>query len=861
MRLVSFVAVLAAARLAHAEVPERIQGRADAPDGDATDITRLTLGDGIVVSHRGVTAAFSVDPDIVEVSARAGQVTLEARGVGSTTISLVTPTEIVSLQVTVVAPASSLATALEVRAPRRWTLWQGQYESSTARVTNSLEMVDGNDHRTLRAYAVNVVRLDEDSSQDDDARTSLPALALEWRTKRHEVVLFDKTIEQSPLTLDGTIVRGAHLRTGGLQLHAGITSPVLYQNVFLSKQGEVVLGASYEMRAGRSSLTPNVYAYPSAPQTGGTDGTMASLLYRYRSPRDRLQLAVEAGWGGVFGAAGELGYQGPRHRAWIKARYQPRGFAALGIGRPLGSMFDAMWAGQPTKRLSMTAATTAARYQHGDQAQDVATATTEARVSLTRRLATSAGVSVGRFANQADPEPIYSLTLPLGLHVDGAHGGVSGTYRYQRNTARDLGGHGGRLSARAHAGAFYASAFVDAQQEAASVELVLKEEPALAQLLSDMGLTASTPDELARVLRENAILSQLGYADGATLELDPWRVQAGADLAYLTRDKTNQQLRLRLLVNRTQTITDREETVSATLSYGRRIADGVDATGMMSWWSRAGEMTMAPDAWSVAAGLRVRLDSVPRLGSPSVRELSGVVVSEDDEPLAGVAVRLDRSRTATTDAQGRFRFASVTGGAHDVEADLPDDSYFISASRVSASAGDPVRFVLARAAARVTGTIVDDAGNPVGGIAVELRSATSTRRVTASATGQLRFAVPSGEYVLAPIAETVPAGYDATQLVSQTVHVQSSEPTQVVLVLPANRSIAGRVHSMFGEQPAEVRLVELGRIATIDAAGRYVFRGLPPGTHTIEAIVDGVIRRRVVQLPAQPTSLRDVDFP
>ena len=76
----------------------------------------------------------------------------------------------------------------------------------------------------------------------------------------------------------------------------------------------------------------------------------------------------------------------------------------------------------------------------------------------------------------------------------------------------------------------------------------------LAQYLDELGLTASSPDELARLLRENAILEQLGYGEGATLQLAPWRAQAGAELALTGRGKAKQQLRVRALVDRTQAV-------------------------------------------------------------------------------------------------------------------------------------------------------------------------------------------------------------------------------------------------------------------------------------------------------------------
>jgi hypothetical protein len=783
----SLVASAAAAAQAQPLALSARTNAVDDPDGiDAVDLTRLTLRDSVVVTHAGATAAFSVDPAIVEVSAKAGQVTILARGVGTTTISIVTARDIVPLTLTVVAPAPWLPTGTVAAPSRTYAVLQSDYESSSARLTTSVEVADGNSRRTLRAYAVNVTRLDDSGADDFDARTSMPAMAVEWKSRDREVVLLDKWIDHSQLTLDGTTVRGGHLRLGGLELHAGVTSPVLYQNVFLSRQAETVLGASYELGLGRSSLTPSVYAYPSPPQTGGTDGAMGSLLYRYHSRDDRLQLRSELGWGGVFGAAGELSYQDPINRAWISARHQPRGFAALGIGRPLGSMLDAMYTGQPSPRLTVGASLNAARYQTAMTEQDVATAMIENRIKVAGPLSVSASISSGQFSGVGMTESVRSITVPLGLHLDGTRAGLSALYRYQTNSARNLGGHGGRLSGRVNGGAFRASAFVDVQQEAATVALVLREEPVLAQLLEELGLTAASSDDLARLLRENATLAQLGYTSGAQLDFNPWRAQAGADAAWISKAKTREQLRLRVLASQTQTVTSLKETVNASLAYSRRLGTGVDATAMVSWWSHDGA-TAQPDVWSVAAGLRVRLERTPRHARPS---------------------------RPTVDAR------AVTTG-------------------------------------RLIGTVRDDAGTPMAHIAFELIGRGARQTVTSDSSGRFRVDAAPGDYALSALTDSVPAGYDPSSVGGASVHLEPNAPSTTELVIRAERSVAGTVHARVSA--SRLRIVELDREGTLDSSGRFVFRGLPPGTFTIEVVVDGSIETRTVVVPAGPVSIRAVD--
>jgi hypothetical protein len=828
---------------------------------DVEDTMVLELREEIRVNVPGATGAFSVDPTVAEVSAESGRLLVIARGVGTTTISVITATDVVVIPLRVAPLPPHDVVAQTQAASRTWTLWQSNYESSSARLMNSVEMVDGGEQRTWRAYALNALELAERPAGDRDERSSMPALALEWRTPQAELVAFDKLIEHSALTLDGMTVRGGHVRVGGLDLHAGVTSPVLYQDVFLSTRRETVLGASYEVVRGSSSLTPSVYGYPSAPQTGGTRGAVGSLMYRYRSPEDHLQLRSELGWGGELGAAADLTYQDSTQRAWINARHEPRGFAAIGGNRPLGSIIDAVWTRESQKLLDINLAGTAAHYQTGPIDQDVATTTAELRFRLPRRLVASAGASVGRFRSEP-ADAIYSISAPAGLHYEGKQFGMSAIYRYQANSARNRGGHGGRLAIRGTRDALRLSGFVDVQQEAATVELILKDQPVLAKLLNDLGLTASTPDDLARLLRENSALAQLGYADSATLNFNPWRAQANAELAWMPNDAAKRQLRLRVLLDRTQTVGKQQDTLSAGLSYQQRFGSAIEASAQLSWWARDELMTARTDTWSIAAALSVRIDRVPSLRARGSRVIDGVIVDPNDgqTPVAGVTVRLDGTRAAVTDRAGHFSFADVEGGDHDVAADAPANSYFVSPQRVTTRAGGSVQFHVARLHTSVSGTFRDDVGAGIMGVTIVFRSSTMSVPVTTDSNGAFRVALPAGDYVVEPQLASFPMGYDASALAASPLRVLADSPVRLRFRAPALRSLAGTIHVVAG-QTATIKIVENGLVGVVDDQGRYVFRDLAPDRYTVEATIDGRHMRRVVDVPAGPASIREIDFP
>jgi hypothetical protein len=160
----------------------------------------------------------------------------------------------------------------------------------------------------------------------------------------------------------------------------------------------------------------------------------------------------------------------------------------------------------------------------------------------------------------------------------------------------------------------------------------------------------------------------------------------------------------------------------------------------------------------------------------------------------------------------------------------------------------------------VSGYVRDDAGNGLAGVSLVLHSAAGAHTATTDSSGKFHFSGESGDCELGVVAESIPAGYDTSALAPQVFHLDTEEPAHVDIAVTANRSIAGTVRSAPGAD-ATVTLLELQRNGTVDAAGRYVFRGLPPGTYTVQLSVGGKVIQRVVTMPAAPTTIRDIDFP
>jgi len=455
----------------------------------------------------------------------------------------------------------------------------------------------------------------------------------------------------------------------------------------------------------------------------------------------------------------------------------------------------------------------------------------------------------------------------VGLAYEGGRTGASALYRYQESTGTNRGGSGGRLALRGGGSRLRGSVFVDAQREAPTVDFTLREEPRLQRLLAEQGLTAQTPEDVARLLSLYAPLEGQGYLQGVSVNVHPWRVQAGGDLALLLQKDGRQQLRAHLIVDETRTVARRRATTLASVSYAQRVAGAEVVAGYT--WSSSDIDGWVNQGSSFQISLRKRFDGVPRLPGLSGGAITGRVFADEDAtgmatgkpPRAGTQVRLDGSRLALTDANGRFRFDGVSAGPHSVEAILPsaEDTFFTTPSAAVARPGTPVAFGLSRTPARLTGFVRDDAGRPMGGVAVRLEGETRKAAAITDSSGRFMVATAEGDYIATLSGESIPAGYDAASVHPTPVHLRRGEAERLLFVVNAHRAVSGRVLGS-GVSNLQVRLVELGRTVAIGSDGGYTFRNLKPGRHTVAVTADGRALEREVLVPEGPALIRDVDL-
>lgn len=807
----------------------------------AADVT-VTAGEGRQLLVPGVTAAYAVDGSIAEASSHSGVVTISGKSAGTTRVVIVTMEETRTIDVVVVARVASTPIA-ETKAAAAAV--ETRYTSSTRQATTTIDVAGGDEERRTEVHVMSV----------NQPRTSFPSASYSIVTPARRITFFDRPVDNSPLTLSRTSLRGIHLESDTWRIHAGYTGAAFYDGLVLPAQRELVFGASYVYRVSPVlRLMPSVFLYPSRSVAEDRRGAVASLLADYGNDdalRVRGEVGVSRGLGGAFQLSMDRGGQLLR----ADVRYEPRRFAGAGPSDLHGFYSDVSWSGRLGDRVSSIVDVSANHFILPHFEQRSVTSNAEVRYRATKTLSILGGANYGDFeAVVPRGASTRSFVIPAGMSLDFIHGGVTALARFGDSSSSSS-THGFRFSGRLSGGGFFATAYIDRQSEAPTLQLIFRERPDLALALEQLGLTAESPQDIARLLRDNAPLFNLGFIEGATVDLSLLRTQAGLELAWLSNSSARHQLRLRFIHDRAERVAFATTSNIATLSYSRRITGTADVQASLSvWTTKIGAAASTRDR-SVDVGIRRRFDELPSLGGGTI---SGIVFTDeemngartaDSRGLDGVEVRLDGARSSTTDTRGRYAFSGVSKGMHRVAAQLPSpSSYFTTASNTEAAAGENVDFGIANTPARLIGSIVSDAGLGVGGVVVALTR--GERRITATSgmDGHFSIAAPPGEWRVAIDRDSLPSVYTLSED-NHVIALDRGAPNTVNFSVTALRSIAGHVTS-----PGEVEIVELGRRVTTDAEGNFLFRSMPAGTFTVRS---GNASSRIA-LSKEPINVKDV---
>lgn len=807
---------------------------------------QITARQPVTLDAGGALAAFAVDASMVDVAIQGGRVVLLGRRAGETVVTVVLASGVESFRVRV-EPAPLLLSSSALLQEAQGGFVETRYDSALRRFTGVLDGRGRAGEYDVRVFAEAV---HQRSPAPGDTTLALPAASVEITRGSRSVVLLDQYVQESPLTLDGVVLRGVHVREGDTTFHAGLAawSPL---EGFLAADGERAATASHTFRTGGLRVTPRAAWFPDS--RGGSKG-MAAVTLEFGTDTDALRVRADAGFGGAPAAAVDVDYRTPQRQVWLRAQARPPEAAALRTARPPGRHADAAWTEVLDADTSVSAAASASQLElPGLPDVRSASARAELRRQLGEHWSATAFASGGAY-RAGDAEPLRRGTAGAGVAWDTSEWGANAQYRYQ--VAGGTGGHGGRVSVRASSAGWRASGFLDVQQQAPTLDLVLQDRDQVARTLASLGIAAAQPEDILRALRDNAGLIAGHNLSIGPVRLNPLRAQAGIDLSWRGDGPAKPLLGLRLLRDRVDGVVGARSSLLATLHASWRIGERTELGVAATRWSTGRQGQDKAGDTGVQVTLRTYFDR-PLIAPGAGEPIAGQVLRERDdgtrEPLADVEVVLDRNRRTRTDAQGRYAFERAGAGSHSVEAVLPKDesAYFTTPSVLARDAGGKADFAIAFSGVRLSGVVLNDAGLPVAGVTVQAEGIPGASAVS-DTSGAYRLTVPAGEVRVVVVAETLPAGHDLRALAARTRTVAKGEPATVNFSVRALRSIEGVAPGRPGQL---VTAVEAGRSATTDAEGRFVLRRLPAGPLTL-VVGEAANTTQVVEMPSGPGVVR-----
>jgi len=831
----------------------------------------------------GATAAYSLDPNIADATASNGVLEIVGKAPGSTNIVVVTSAGAQTLAVTVPVPPPVLPPGFEPP-ERQGTGESGTYEfrynSDPSQITNSIELKRTQGQSFTRMQVINANLF---SSSGSTSAIGFPFLAYEISRPDRDITFIDRNVLNSPLTLDGFLVRGFHMRQGPWEFHGGFTSIATFQGLFLATDREYTAGVTRVFRIDDvNSLEANAYYFqnPDSQRAFAGNGAVGSMVYR-RKLSDKGNFLTELGMSHGFGFATRASYDDQRNHLMGNFRIQSRNFASLAVNNQHGTFSDLNASRKLNERLYASLDLNQSNYNLPTLSQTTFTTSGLLNFKLNHNFSVNGGGAFAAFHSQVPAGPrVSTVNLPAGIDYSTRHFGAGFQYQRTLNIEGGGGGNDYAVNARASAGAFQFSGFYRHDVQVPTLAAIFSAIPGLQDALDRAGIVASTPEQLADLLRNTALLQLLGFTNAFFVNLAPSRNDLNATMSWISRSQNRRKVDLSYFDSDTELLQGSHFTLkTATVSYSQRLKTNNDIVGSAAMVQTTNNgVTSTHPLFSIS--IQHRFFSVPALLLPGRHGMiQGHVFRDDDlagaysdqsPALGGIEVRLDETRITHTDASGFYSFHHVPFGVHRVEAKFQSDQpfFFTTDSPATVDMNATADFGINFAKGQIFGFLLNDAGTGINGITVELKGEKFTRRGQTGVNGKFAFTgLAPGNYSVTTLADSYPPGYALQDLAAQTVEVQSGRPASTQFTVTALRSIAGRVlvydKATLQTVPlagAVVRLKEVSLQTKTGANGAYIFRNLAAGTYTVAIENDGKETTRTVVVPAGPVSIRDVDL-
>src|SRR5262249_33470703 len=153
--------------------------------------------------------------------------------------------------------------------------------------------------------------------------------------------------------------------------------------------------------------------------------------------------------------------------------------------------------------------------------QNIFTSNLSLTYRITGNISLISGTALSRFQSKLPlASAIKTLNLPLGVDFSSQRFGAG--FQYQ-STTNFNGSHGNDFGAnlRGSLRQLQFSAFFRRNVQVPTVEAIFAQLPGLQDLIERSGIIAATPDQIAQLLRNTALLTTLGFSDALTVNLSP----------------------------------------------------------------------------------------------------------------------------------------------------------------------------------------------------------------------------------------------------------------------------------------------------------------------------------------------------
>ncbi|QOY86573.1 carboxypeptidase regulatory-like domain-containing protein [Paludibaculum fermentans] len=836
----------------------------------------------ITISVAGVTAAYSLDSTYAEATTENGLVIVSGRIAGATHVMVVTASGAQAFEILVInapaKPRTDPLNPLNINSGIEDGYSESRYASSPSQFQSTLDLSRRQGDTTTHLHLVGTRQLGSLSSDQD--RTALSSASYQISTARRDVTLLDQYVQESPLGIAGSIVRGIHIRQDGWLLHAGYTSVASFEGLFLPTRAEGVVEVGYRRPlTEHSSLTAsfNHFSVPSTDMVGRT-GSVGVATYDYSSG-ETLRVSADVGLSRGVGASARLDYRGDRDSVRGSFRYAPSTFASLGANNIKGFHSDLSWTRKLVGKLSSEVTLYSNRLALPGLQQTTMTASAKLQYLIGGHWSVFGGATGSTYKTAIPPRPpVSNVSAPAGLSFSSRHFGAQGQYQFSEVSKQDAGGHQFRASVRGGAGAISVSAFAERQTHAPTLSFLLDQAHGLRQAIELLGIQATTIEQVDSLLRDSAYLFAAGYIQGATVNIAPVRSQVGGTLAWNGRGR-KPQVSYNFLYNDNQDLLgSTRSTIHSVVCTQRIGAEELSVSYSAAGMKLPGLTPIYRPVFSVA--WRHPLNNVPSFIIPEHHgSISGTVFRDDSskgayesgmQGIAGVQLVLDGSRRTRTAADGSFRFLRVPVGKHSVAVSYRTDrpTFFSTQSDVEVAENGTVNFGIGFSLSGLMGRVSNDAGEGVTGVNVAVRSQGGQWMATTNGDGGFFVRqLSEGVYEVEVDADSIPAGYLTAQLEVQRVQVGLAAPGRAEFAVRALRSIGGRVFAfdtaVAKALPVAGKVVTLKgseKTSTTDAEGRYLFRDLAAGSYTVAVEAGARMVSSTVKLPASPMTLSNIDL-